>query len=365
MAIKNKKIKICFVAPKTYPLFNPAIDKIFGGAEVDLYYVGTELAKDIHFEVIFVTADYGQPEVELRENATIIKGLNFNENIMAGAVKVWRAMSRANADIYLMKSGAGVFFVAFFCIMKKKLFVYRTSSSIHCDGTYVRKHPLVGRLFRWSIRRANIVVSQNENDKLNLKKYMGVNAVVIKNGHRIKGNPKVQRNIILWVGRSIECKRPYMFIELARQYHEEKFIMICQRATGDNKYDELVREAERVENLQFIKRVPFLEISSYFEIAKVFVNTSHTEGFANTFIQACNHGVPILSLKINPDGFVDKYKCGICADDDWEKFVESFKILLNPEIGGEYGRNGLEYAKQNHDITEIIREYKELFNALL
>ena len=40
---------------------------VFGGAEVDLYLLGTELAKDQNFHVTFITADWGQPEEEIRE----------------------------------------------------------------------------------------------------------------------------------------------------------------------------------------------------------------------------------------------------------------------------------------------------------
>lgn len=50
----TKKIRVCFVAPKTYPIFNPATGNYFGGAEVDLYYLATELAKDNNFEISFI-----------------------------------------------------------------------------------------------------------------------------------------------------------------------------------------------------------------------------------------------------------------------------------------------------------------------
>ncbi len=52
-------IRVCFISPKAYPLFNPNVEAVFGGAEVDLYYLATELAKDDSFTVSFITADYG------------------------------------------------------------------------------------------------------------------------------------------------------------------------------------------------------------------------------------------------------------------------------------------------------------------
>ena len=61
----ENKIKVCFVCPKAYPLFNETVEGVFGGSEVDLYYLGTELAKDGDFDVSFVVADYGQPPLRL------------------------------------------------------------------------------------------------------------------------------------------------------------------------------------------------------------------------------------------------------------------------------------------------------------
>ncbi len=69
----NLPVHTCFIAPKAYPLFNPDAKGVFGGSEVDLYFLATELAKDENFAVSFVTADYGQKKTEVIQNVKIIK----------------------------------------------------------------------------------------------------------------------------------------------------------------------------------------------------------------------------------------------------------------------------------------------------
>jgi hypothetical protein len=59
MNTESRKIRVCFVNPKAYPLFNPDIQKVFGGAEVDFICWATELETNKRFEVQFV-CDYGQ-----------------------------------------------------------------------------------------------------------------------------------------------------------------------------------------------------------------------------------------------------------------------------------------------------------------
>ena len=365
MTRPSRPIKICFISPKAYPLFNADIKEVFGGAEVDLYFLSRELAKDKDFEVSFITADYGQDKFETIEGVRIIKSLDFKENPLTGATKVWRAMRAADAEIYFREapSSAG-FLLALFCRLNRRIFVYRTASRGECDGGYLKQHLLGGRAFLWSLRKAAMVVVQNETDKAKIDRSAGVSCTVIPNAHLLPALSQGQRDTILWVGRSTPLKRPRLFIDLAEQIPGEHFTMICQRATGDADFQALTKRAEKVKNLEFIKRVAFDETGGYYRRAKIFVNTSDSEGFPNTYVEACKYAVPILSLSINPDDFLRTYKCGLCADDDWGKFLEQFEFLARSQDAWDYGMNGRRYAEEKHDIEKLIQKYRELFLSL-
>ena len=158
----DKAVKVCFVMPKAYTLFNPEAKGPFGGAEVDLYIMATELAKDPAFEVDFIVADYGQQPIEQIENVRIIRSLDFKKSSLAGAIKIWKAMRLSDADIYINKTaslGAGL--IARFCRRHRKLFVYRTASSTESSGEYVRQNFVKGRVFRYALRNAAAVFTQN------------------------------------------------------------------------------------------------------------------------------------------------------------------------------------------------------------
>ncbi len=142
----GKLIRVCFVSPKAYPLFNEAVDGVFGGAEVDLYYLATELAKDEGFDVSFIVADYGQADVETIENVTVIKSLDFGKSALNGAWQIWRALQQGNADIYMLETASpGVPLVAWFCKLKGKAFVYRTASKLECNGIYIKQNFFLGK----------------------------------------------------------------------------------------------------------------------------------------------------------------------------------------------------------------------------
>jgi glycosyltransferase involved in cell wall biosynthesis len=362
---KSKPIRVCFVVPKAYPLFNSNVKSVFGGAEVDCYLLATELAKDKDFAVSCIVADYGQDNCQVRQDVTIIKSLNFRENPLLGAWRVWRALHRANGQVYFIETASpGVPLVALFCKLHKRRFVYRTAHSRECNGTYLREHRLLGKMFARSLRQAEAVITQNDEDVERLRTTIGASSVVIRNAHLLPSSDRPCHDTILWVARSVPQKRPELFVRLARQFPHEQFTMICPKATGDEGYDDFVAQAGEVENLEFIKRVPFCEVDNYFERAKVFVNTSDSEGYPNTFIEACKYHTPILSLSVNPDGFLDEYKCGMCACGDWQRFVGMLQQLLDEETAREYGDNCRQYAEERHDITKIIEEYKSIFKRL-
>lgn len=360
----KKPVCVCFVMMKAYPLFNPEIKAVFGGAEVDFYNLATELSRDENFEVKFIVADYGQSEIETRENVTLIRSLDFKKNLINQTACLWRAMRQANASIYLQKAASwGTFFVAMFCKMNKRFFIYRTAKAEESKGAWPKNY-FERKAFWYSLRHADKVLVQNDADKHNLSSTLGIESVAIPNGHILSTLVKNNRDYVLWVGRSTKVKRPELFIDLAESTPNEKFVIICQRGTGDNDYEKIVSRAKQVKNLEFIERVPFNEIDGWFQRAKVLVNTSDTEGFPNTFVQACKSGTPILSLNVNPDGFLDSYKCGLCAKGDREKFKNMLIKLLGPD-SVEFGKNARKYVEQHHDIAKIIESYKEIFYNLV
>lgn len=362
----GNQTRLCVVAPKVYPLFNQAVEAVFGGAEVDLYFIATELAKDGDFDVTAVVADYGQPDVESREGVRIIKGLDLCSCQLRNLFRLWRALKKADADIYLIKTiSPGVPLVATFCRIYRKDFLYRTSSGATYDRSYLSKHRLAGLAFRWAIRNANLVLAQTDQAARYVKENLYAKSVqVIPNAHRLVPFVQTTKRYVLWVGRSDRIKQPQLFLQLAQRMPDQQFVMICQQATGDKDYRSLINSARGLPNLRFVERIPFDKIQTYFQQAKVLVNTSWTEGFPNTFIHAFACGVPVVSLTVDPDGILGKAGCGLCAEGLFDRFVGQVRYILEGQRYVDMGINARAYAQENHDISRVIAIYKEVFYSI-
>jgi len=55
-------MKICFISPASYPVLNPNIKSVFGGAEVQMAYLAKSLSQDKNNEIHLMVSDYGQPK---------------------------------------------------------------------------------------------------------------------------------------------------------------------------------------------------------------------------------------------------------------------------------------------------------------
>jgi len=365
-AAPSEPIKVCFVTLRAYPLFNPAVEKLFGGTEVDFYYLSRELARDERFAVSFIVGDYGQPPVEQRDGVKLIKSLDVEGNFLLQGRRLWNALKLADAQIYVTQGlSLGTALIAWFCRRYRRFQVSRTASTFECDGTYLRHNPARAPAVRWAIRQADALIIQNDYDVEKAKATFGITPMTIRNGQVLPPLEHSTRRGAIWIGRSIEVKRVDRFLDLARQFPDQPFTLICQRASGDSQYDQLVAQANQIPNLEFLPRVKFQEVEDYFLRAAVFVNTSDAEGFPNTFVQACKCSTPILSHTIDPDSFIKNYQCGLCAHADEQTFLDMFKQLLDPTTAQRYGANGRRYAEENHDITRIIEQYKDIFRKLL
>jgi glycosyltransferase involved in cell wall biosynthesis len=360
-------MKICFVARSAYPIFNETCKATFGGAEVDLFIIASELAKDTKFKVNFLVGDFGQPDIEIRDGITLYKGYKFKEIKIVQIIKLVRRVLSINADIYLQEGasgGSGV--IAFVCKLRGKKFIYRTASAIDCDGTFVRKHVLEGFLYRYALKNASRVITQNESNRDELRNNFGVYSIVIRNALKLPKPSEKSRNTVLWVARSEQLKQPFLFLELAKTFPQQKFVMICPTANF-NSVDmvKLEADAKDIPNLEFVPYVSFSDIDQYFADAAIFVNTSRYEGFPNTFIQATSHGSVLLSLNVNPDNFLSDYECGLCAKGN-SNFLKEYlgNLFADNSMLVRLSKNAQRYAQEKHNISRNIESYKKVFSEL-
>lgn len=360
--------KLCFIAPKSYQLFNPRVKSTFGGAEVQFYILAKELAKDKSYDIGFVVGDYGQSQKEkfgritLHKFCSPKKSDNFGKKILY-ALRLWIMLRKIKADIYLTTTSNSVTaLVSTYCKFHKARHCHRTSSDEGVNLGFVKKNGLMGKLYKYGLENSDLVITQNDEHKRLLLENHSIEAYVLKNSATGVISAEENKNSILWVSRCHPLKKPEMFLGLANVFTNEKFLMICPPSSGHKAfYQEIKRKAENHDNLEFIDFVPFENIQKYFDRAKVYVCTSDYEGFPNTLIQSGIGKTPYLSLNVNPDGVLTKFNCGIFAEGSLEKLKAGLKRLIeNKDLRSKIGDNIHKYTLENHNTQKNCEKFKKL-----
>lgn len=368
---KNQKLKICFFMPMAYAIFNESNLKM-GGAEINLYYIAKELAKNKNVQIDFLVGDYHQSDIEYFEGIRLIKlkYTNPEKNKTPFINKIlkrfffYSELLTNNSEIFLTSGADKLFVVYFFVkILKKRKIILRISHDRFCNGDFVKKNGLLGKSYRFALHRIDKIITQNINQHDLLFNTENVKSSIIKNGFPIiRNNPSKLKSTILWVSRCLDWKRPLLFLELAKRLPNEKFIMI---ATQENKLkDVLIEEVKKITNLELIEYVNFSEIQNYFNNAKCFVNTSIYEGFPNTFIQSFQAGTPVLSYKVNPEEILNTYGIGLCCDDNIEDAINFIKKLNKNKLE-KYNNNCKKYVIKNHNIKEKASQYTNIIYKVI
>ncbi|MBF0216422.1 MAG: glycosyltransferase [Candidatus Omnitrophica bacterium] len=367
--MNRKKIKLCFFSPMAYPLFKKTNGN-HGGAEVDLYLISTEIAKNDRYSVSLLVGDYGQEPLELIENVRLIK-LKY-ESMKTEKSLIRKILKRLYLVTVLVKYRFDLYFLeamsehlGYIVFIGKMLgngkVIYRTASDL--DYEYLEYlHGFERSLFGFAIQHTDILISQHVGQKERWENKLKMRSIVVENGFRITSSNIACKEYFLWVGRADKLKRPDLFLDIAMKLPGKKFVMIIP---GENPLSERIRtRAIGMDNVIYSSGISFFDIQDYYNGAKCLINTSQFEGFPNTFIQAFLGKTPVLSFLVNPGNIIDDFNLGLCCRDDIDQAID-FINNLDDQVIMKLGENAFRYVNERHDIRQKVSLYTEMIDTLV
>lgn len=362
-------MKVCFVAPGVYPLLSDSCTaQWIGGAELQQLQIGRGLSR-AGIEVCYLVADHGQPDLELVDGVTLHKSYREGKGLPGirffypRLVTTWRALRRADADLYYCR-GASFYpaLLALFCRFygRRSVFAGAHDTDFH-PGSLLLPNLRDKLLYRLGVRHVDGIIVQSRRQQKLLKENFGLEGEVIRNFllEGAEGAP-ADGGTILWVATIRGWKRPLQFVRLARAFPEERFVMIGGRDEAeDHLFRQVVQECALLPNIDFLGFCPLEETERHFARCKLFVNTSCHEGFPNTFLQAWRRGVPVVSY-VDPDGVISENSLG--------SVVRSEEGLRDAVRGVLQGRrpdaNAVRSYFLAHHSSGVIEQYRTFFERV-
>lgn len=366
--------RICFFTLNAYDMLVGATDGHVGGAQLQQVLIGRELVERGH-DVFFVEHATSGKEEQTVDGITVRTKPKPAGNPLARAVEAARGTRRLLTEIdpetvYFRVLDFELLVLAWYCWRDERRFVYNFAhDSEVTDDPVVFSDPIKSSSqFRYAIHRAlesaDALVAQNQFQYDRATDRFDTDIHKIPNGYApadsVDPIPVEGEQVVLWVSRFVPWKRPEIVFDLARDLPEIEFIVVGQNTDVDT-YENAKREAATLDNVRFEGFVPFTEIDRYFVAADVFLNTSVSEGFPNTFLQAWAYGTPVASLNINPDGILTDFDIGIDAAGSYDALRDGIEAMTaDAERYETLATNARRYFRENHHLTAVVDRYDRL-----
>jgi glycosyltransferase involved in cell wall biosynthesis len=223
-------------------------------------------------------------------------------------------------------------------------------------------------LIERALQRAHLLLAQTHHQQRTLELVLKRKAHLVGSGHPLPPPPRSKPfpPAVLWLANITPVKRPHLFVRLARALQGSGAHFLMAGAAPDRHLLEAVlQDADGLPNFRYVGAVPFLQTAELFAQASLFVLTSEFEGLPNTLIQACLHGVPVISLGNDPDGILSRYGVGEVVADEHALVRSVASWLADEERRHRAAERAYQLACERFDIARVVGQLMELVEQAL
>jgi glycosyltransferase involved in cell wall biosynthesis len=367
-------LKVCIIGLKCFDhLADKPIPQFLGGIETQMAVLAKGL-RDEGCEVSLITFDHGQRDEEIFHGVKALKSFAPTGGIrgvrgFTRARKLWQAMCRADADIYLqMGAGSETGLVALGCKFKSgraRRFVFCLASDADCEGPIgAKKIGLEMGLYRYGIKRASLIISQTTKQKTNLESSLGLKSRIIPMAVAdVNTSGERRANHVLWVGRLMSEKRFEWLLEAARRCPEMEFHVAGTPNQPSGYAAELMAAAAKVPNVRAHGRISRAELDNLFQSCGLLCCTSMLEGFPTTFLEAWRCGLPVVTT-FDPDNIVARECLGKVVN-SVDELISQLRELPKTEAYARMSVTAKNFFVENYSVETVSRQFRLAFEEIV
>lgn len=298
------------------------------------------------------------------------KGIRWLRWVYYRLPYVFRSIKAVKPDyLYQGVPGWPTFLIGIICRYLRIKFIVRISNDYLLDERFLRNYSrLHYYLVGLGLKSAYCILCQNSY-QYGLVKSRYPAKPVLKVPNPILTEPMAsgvsakERSFIAWVGLFQYQKNLPLLYHIASLLKQEEFY-IAGKALA-NIDEETHLHLEKLKQLPNVKFAGFLDrnqILPFLAQAKFLLNTSHYEGFSNTFLEAMKVGTPILTTdKVNPDNIISAHNLGIVYNDPHD--LNAKVNALSPAAYASMSGNSQEYVLKNHDCEMLAYRLLDFLNV--
>jgi glycosyltransferase involved in cell wall biosynthesis len=329
-------MKFLFLSSHAHYALDPSSTRVSGGAELQVALLAKELSS-LGNEVVIAGGDTGQADTRILSGVLTRNAGKFHtggllDTIMAFP-KVAALLAEYRPEFVCVLGWTAWLYIL--CLLRpifgyRLVFICGLDSEI--DGSFGRTHGWKGKLFERGVKLSDIRFAMSEYQR-GLFRNAGLSCGMYRNLilPRRAARTAPKDIDLLWVGRCQHIKRPHLFLDLVERLPAARSTMVCPKEDAA-LWESISARARGIPSLTFLERVPYHEIQETYDRARFLVSTSEAEGFPNVMIHAAQGAAGILSLDLDPDGLIEFFGAGFCAEGDFERLVLRTRELLDDQV---------------------------------
>ena len=218
------------------------------------------------------------------------------------------------------------------------------------------------------MREVSFAFTQNDYQQQKIKENFNLESVRMISGHplplkTISISDRFNEKKILWCGNLGVHKRPELFIELVKKMKDSGFIFVMVGGHSDKTYVDKLFSIP-IDNLIITGKLSFEAALEHFDNASLLINTSTSEGFANTYIQSWLRGVPTLVFGANPNQIITNYNLGFNIGSLEEAEITINQLFSDYKTYEAMSTKVLNYAIKNHSVNVMTDNFLKALESL-
>lgn len=210
-------------------------------------------------------------------------------------------------------------------------------------------------IFKKIVNRGTKLIAQTHTQIHLINKVVDVHITQISNFHPTMLDKPLSKDMtkIVWIGNGRPVKRLELFLDLAEQFRGSNLVFHIYGKIPEDKYGQYLKA--RIESLLNVtaygqKSNDFINLE--LRNALCLINTSQSEGFSNTFIQAWMSGTPVISLNSDPNGLLSKNNLGYYCGNEFNILKKSLGTMLERKDYTQLCQDCLDFSNENFGLKK-------------
>ena len=225
---------------------------------------------------------------------------------------------------------------------------------------------LAKSLMNFSIKNCSHIIVQNSKQQSDLLNLYGRKGVLVTQGSEVVKDVKLidkssRKLEVIWIANLKDIKQPELYLDIVRAYANDSRVNFTMVGRSSNIYNKKINELNSISNFKFLGELKNEGVNTLLLKSHVLVNTSISEGFSNTFVQAWLRKVVVVSMNSNPSDILTKLNIGY-IENDIDKIKARIDFLIeNKKNLMITADKAYHYALEHHDIDRNLNKVIALF----